>query len=377
MSIVSPVNSNNNLCCINLMLSETEALGGIAPSLEQRSAGATKALYSPINGGALAVIEDGKEKPSATSSRKVKVKYTTKECTTGSTTPITKCNLTATDAGNPFKFADVEITKTFNWKFKINDEQIRTMCENRVEFYNTVLRLRLDAAIQGFNNVVLAQLATLMGKYPITGDESLISPINIPVVTSNGVANPAGLSLLKTIYQQMNQNDDAIIVGAGKLDFFGNALAYSGLSSNGINAGGATINNLFRDANVNNVAPFAGKGTDNILTWLPGAIRPVEFYQNSGDFVEKGATISVGGRNYYEKEYGQVELGGLKWDYFMERNCDEWVFAFQKQFEIVPLPADAFGDCQNYNYALAFQLGCGDVSCDLINSVTTPELITT
>ena len=101
--------------------------------------------------------------------------------------------------------------------------------------------MRLDAAIQGFNNVVLAQLATLMGKYPITGDELLISPINIPVVTSNGVANPAGLSLLKTIYQQMNQNDDAIIVGAGKLDFFGNALAYSGLSSNGINAGGATI----------------------------------------------------------------------------------------------------------------------------------------
>mgnify|MGYP006890125760 FL=1 len=72
MSIVSPVNSNNNLCCINLMLSETEALGGIAPSLEQRSAGATKALYSSINGGALAVIEDGKEKPSASSSRKVK-----------------------------------------------------------------------------------------------------------------------------------------------------------------------------------------------------------------------------------------------------------------------------------------------------------------
>jgi len=44
------------------------------------------------------------------------------------------------------------------------------------------------------------------------------------------------------------------------------------------------------------------------------ANSPVEFYQNCGEFVEKGDTISVGGRNDYEKEDGQVELGGLKWD---------------------------------------------------------------
>jgi len=370
MPIVSPVTGNNNKCCINLMLSESEALGKIAPSLETRDAGATKALYSKQNGGTLTVIEDGKEKPSAASSRKVKVKYTTKECSTGSNVPITKCNLNQAAKNDPFKNADVEITGVYNWGFKLNDSEIRTMCENRVEFYNTVLRLKLDAAIQGYNAAVLGQLITKMGKYPLTGVESLVTPTTIPVVTTAGVANPAGLALIKTIYQQMNQNEDPIIVGAGKLDMLANSLAYSSLANNGINAAATQLKNIFRDANVNSTGAFSGTGTDNILTWLPGAIRPVEYYQNSGDFIETGPKINVGGKDYFQYEYSRIELGGVVWDFFMKRDCDVWQFAFQKEFEVVPLPSDAFADCQAYNYALAFQLGCGDLTCDLINAAT-------
>lgn len=370
MPIVSPVTTNNNKCCINLMLAESEALGKIAPSLETRDAGAVKALYSPQNGGTLTVIEDGKEKPSASSSRKVKVKYTTKECSTGSSTLITKCNLNQTAKSDPFKFADIEITGVYNWGFKLNDSEIRKMCENRVEFYNTVIKLKLDAAIQGYNAAVLAQLLPKMGKYPLSGVESLVTPTTIPVVTTAGVANPAGLALIKTIYQQMNQTEDPIIVGAGKLDMLVNSLGYSSIANNGINAAGLQLKNIFRDANVNATGAFAGTGTDNILTWLPGAVRPVEYFQNSGDFIETGPEITVGGKKYFAHEYGRIELGGVVWDFFMKRDCDEWQFAFQKEFEVVPLPADAFADCQDYNYALAFKLGCGDITCDLINDAT-------
>jgi len=372
MPIVSPVTGNNNKCCINLMLSESEALGKIAPSLETRDAGATKALYSKQNGGTLTVIEDGKERPSATSSRKAKVKYTTKECSTGTNTRIDKCNINQAAKADPFKFADVEITGVYNWGFKLNDSEIRTMCENRVEFYNTVLSLKLDAAIQGYNAAVLAQLITKMGKYPLTGVESLVTPTTIPVVTTAGAANPAGLALVKTIYQQMNQSQDPIIVGAGKIDYMINALGFSGLASNGINGAAASnqLKNIFRDANVNNTGGFNGTGTDNILTWLPGAVRPVEYYQNSGDFIETGPEINVGGKKYFQYEYSRIELGGVVWDFFMKRDCDVWQFAFQKEFEVVPLPADAFADCQPYNYALAFQLGCGDLTCELINAAT-------
>lgn len=354
------------------MMSEQEALGNVAPSLETRDAGTIKALYSTTNGGTVSVIQDGKEKPSATSTRKVKIKYTAKDCTTGGTTPISKCNLDGVAANDPFKYSDIKISGIYNWGFKINDETLRKLCENRTEFYNTIIKNKLDAAIQGLNAEYLKQAILKMGKYPLTGVESLVTPKQIPVITSAGVANPAGLALIKSIYQQMNRSEKPIIVGAGKLDVLANALGYSGLASNGINGAAAELSNYFRDANVNSTGQFEGDGTDNILTWIPGALRPVEFYQNAGDHFEYGSEISVGGKKYFSYEYGRAELGGIVWDFFMKRNCDEWQFAFQKEFEVFSLPSDAFGACQDYNYALAFQLACGDLTCELINDSVTP-----
>ena len=71
---------------------------------------------------------------------------------------------------------------------------------------------------------------------------------------------------------------------------------------------------MFRDANVNNVAPFGGKRygqySHMVALFLLG---PVEYYQNSGDFCrKKERLLALEVEIILKKEYGQVELGGLK-----------------------------------------------------------------
>jgi hypothetical protein len=362
-----PSTDATNLCCIQLSLAEAEAFNGQSPSLEMRDAGATVALYSQINGGPAIIVEDGKEKPAAESSRKVKIRHSKKVCSTGTTTPLTKCSITADAADDPFEYSDLEFTGVYNWKFKLDDTKIRTMCENRAQFYETVVRTRVDAAIQGLNAAILEQLVPLMGKYPKSGNESLTTPITLPIISAAGVPNPAALALIKTQYRQMNQSAPVIHVGAGYADVALNALGYAGLANNGVNTGAFNLNNYFRDENVNAATDLAGTG-DNLITWAAGAIKIAEYYQNGGDFVERGPVINVGGRDYFEYEFGRIELGGVVWDFFMKRVCDEWVFAFEKQFQVVGLPGFNT-DCQDYNYALRYLMECGDMNCDLITSV--------
>lgn len=373
MPIVSPVVSDTNICCINLQLSEAEALGAVAPSLEKRDAGIVKSLYSTANGGPLMVIEDGKEKPSATSSRHAKIKYTKKACDIGDTDAIDPCDFDADEITNPFGHANVRIAGLYKWGFKLSDSELLTMCENRAQFFNTVLSNLLDAAIQGLDKAMMNQLVPLMGKYP-NGEESLVTPLTLPVVHANGTPNPVGIALAKTLFGQMNQNGPIVSVGAGYMDIIKNTVGFSTVNDGGINTGAFNLNNFFRDSNINAHASLTG--VDNLLTWLAGSIRVVEFYQNAGDHIEKGPMIEVGGQKWYQSERSVVELGGVKWDYFMKRDCGEWVFVFQKEFEVVPMPADAFADCQDYNYAMRFVMGCGDADCTLLegfNSIVPAE----
>lgn len=370
MGLVNDVVDGINKSCIHLQIGEAEFYKGVTPSLEMTDIGATRALYSVQNGGVGLVIQDGKEVPFSTGDRKARIKYTTKDCTTGGSTLVDRCSFDASASADPFKYADIQFTGVYNWEFALDDNSFKTICENRQQFYDQILKNKVDSALKGYNNAILAQLVPLMGNYP-NGVDSLVTPIEIPVITSNGASSPTGLALLNTLYRKMNQSGIPIKVGAGYLDYAQEAIRFSALASTGINNGDINLQNFFRDASVNDVSGITG--VDNLLTWLPGAIKIVEHYANTADNEEFGAPIQVGGKEFREYEFSTVELGGLRWDYFMKRICDKWVFKFQKQFEVIGLPSDAFGACQDYNYALRFALGCGDLDCAAIETACFPE----
>lgn len=356
--------SGLSACCIDLRNSETEFYGKNVPSAEQTMNGSLEALRSQRNGGQI-TIEDGKEAPSATSNRKYRIKYMPKDCTVGDDVKVSECSLgtIATDSA-PYKEAEVQITGVYKFPIKLDEAEYRGLCESPADGYNDILRGRLDSAKKGYNEAVATQLATLMGDYPVSGNNSLTTPSSLYPLNDQRMFNPQMLAQLNQHYRKMKISDKPIVVAGstGNLGFALETRAYAGLNQAGINLSGGDVSGIFLDDTLNDLAVFPTAGQEHLLSWAPGTIKLIEYFENVGDYRYEEMAI-VNGQERAVKARTTIPLGGEMWDLFMERVCGVWTYVLQKQFEVIALPSDAFGTCQTGNYSLHFTLDCGNYSC--------------
>lgn len=339
------------------------------PAAANVATGTADALKSAQNTSGFTQIptdsSDGKARPTDSSNRTIHLRYVPTDCDEDGMDEVSECNL-GEASGPLYKTAPVTVNLRHTWGFELSKSQFRDIQESTDQGFADMVMAKYAHAKAGLNKKLIAPISGLMGKYPLTGVNSATSPIEVPVVTAAGVYNPTGIALVQSTYMQMERGEIPIIVGAGKMDFAAAAKVYSATNNDGIDATKLAAN-YFRDAYVNKAY---ADGTDNILTWMPGAIQMVEWWDNVGDFAIS-TTMTENGKQVYEKiNTTFITPDGLKWDMYYSYDCGVHKYRFQKWFDVASIPSDAFGACQDYNYALRFKLKCGDISCSDIASAT-------
>jgi hypothetical protein len=344
---------------------------GMNPAAEMFSTGTLEALGSAQNrSGTMYLTEgDGPRPALSTSNRTIQARYVPKTC---EATGVTWSECSYGDPQDPlWKTANITVNRSADFGFDLSEDDYRNMCESLDDGWVAFFNAKYADAKARLNNLAVIDTVAAMGRYPKSGNNSVTSPITIPVATPAGAFNPAGFGLLRTMYNQMNVTQAPIIVGAGKLDYAANAGIYSGLTNLGLDGSKGQFP-YFRDPSLNDV--FFNDGDDHALTWMPGSIILAEWFEYPPNSIyEKTMTMIVNGVEVPEKSMGTIVMpDGTKWDMLYVYDCGVHKYRFRKWIGVAPLPSDAFGSCQPYNYALHVLLGCADLTCETINTIVGP-----
>jgi hypothetical protein len=231
---------------------------------------------------------------------------------------------------------------------------------------------KYQQAKKNFNKKIVDALALLPGNYPTNGNDSLLNPISLPIVTSAGTYIPTGFGLLKSIYNAADIYDNPIIIGGrGIPELAVNSLTYS--INNTFTGTNPSIGlpNLFLDGSLNDAFP---DGNSHLLTWAPGAVQLLEWYANDGQWGWQ-SRIERNGMQQFDQQYTTIVTpDGIRWDFSYKFDCGFHYYKFSKVFGVAPIPSDAFGTCRDYNYILNFLAVCGELECATIeNALAGPQ----
>ena len=344
-----------------------------------RDHGLLASLISPENTSTFTRLptesEEGKSRPQSGSGsvRKIKVEYDTLICDdNGYDEPKGLCDESENDIPDK-KYAEYTIDLFHGFDVKLDTEKYRDFCENPLEAFDRYIANIYDAQIAAINKKLLAKMCGLMGDYPLEpGRQSCNDPRTLEVLNADLGANPLFMSLLKATYSKMNRSEMPIIVGEGKLDMYADAREFSSVNNGGIDGSKSRPMRYYRDQDLHQVNPF-DDGRDWMLTYLPGTFMFGEWFENVG--IYDSQTRDGARMIHAPNEKTTVTIRGIKWDFFrLISECGNYVILrFQKHFDVCPrIPSDAFGDCQPWNYALAYVLGCGNTSCETVNETLVP-----
>lgn len=340
----------------------------VNPAATMFSTGTLEALNSNENrSGTMQLVQGDGARPTTTSNRKVQARYVPKTCEESGVT-FSECSYGSPQAPL-WKTADITTNRQATFGFDLTESEYRDMCETLGDGYIAFFNAKYADAKARLNALAIVDVVGAMGTYPINGNNSVVTPITVPVSTPAGAFNPAGYGLIQTAYNQMNIMQAPIVVGAGKLDYAKNAAFYSGLTNLGLDGSKGTVP-YFRDPYIN--SGFFNDGDDHALTWVPGSIILAEWHEYTGIY-EKTEYFNINGQTAVEKSLTTIVMpDGMKWDMLYVYDCGVHKYRFSKWIGVAPLPSDAFGTCQEYNYALHFLLGCADLTCNDINSLVGP-----
>ena len=339
------------------------------PGALPSSIGSYEALTSGTNRTGFIQTQSLSEnaKPTNSSNRIVQVRYVAKDC--DPEFDFDTCDLG--DAPAPtYKNANLTANLDYAWGFDLSESDYRDTCDGGAfGQYGAMILAKYESAKKQFNAKIAAAIAALPGNYPTDGTDSLTSPLTIPIVTANGVYNPAGLGLIKSVFGAGNMLVDPILVGGtGITDMAVNSLRYAiGNTTTGIGQTGGFIPNYFRDDSLN--AQFAD-GESHLIAFYPGWIQLLEWYENIGNYSIVTEQIRNGRREAETQKDTIVTPDGIRWDFFYKYDCGVHKYRFRKYFGVSNIPDDSFGStCQDFNGIIHFIAGCGDLDCNIISSL--------
>lgn len=308
--------------------------------------------------------------PTAESNRKVQVRYIPTDC--DPEFEFDTCDLDSAPTPT-YKTAELTANLSYGWGFDLSESEYRDSCDGGQQGqYGAMILSKYENAKRQFNNKITTALAALPGNYPTDGSDSLTSPKSIPVVTANGVYNPAGFGLIKSIFDAGNMRVDPILVGGtGITDMALNSLRYAiGNTSTGVGQNGSFLPNYFRDDTLN--AQF-GDGVTHLIGWRPGFVQLLEWYENVGEYRITEEQLVNGERRAKTQKDTIVTPDGIRWDFFYAYDCGVHKYRFRKYFGVSPIPDDAFGSsCQDFNGILHFIASCGDLDCNTLDAALAP-----
>lgn len=371
------LNATNTRPCLLAQLAIQNAYGN-DPSMPLERLGMLKALTSPQNAGALQFQydQDFRLKPD-TSNKRLQIRYMPYLCDDSDDSDWDLCSI-STGKTPSIKTADIGVDQRIIHRFSISAQDFRSYCENGAEVFSKWFAQNVQVFLKKYDKALLSTAYTLVGKYA-NGTNSAINPVSVPLINSSGLPNPGGIALIQTLLADMGGGaTDPLIVGKGYLDLIERTRQFGGVNQNGVNtAYQSNANNIFID-DLFDANYTSGSGDHQLLAWMAGAMQIVNWYEFKGGF-ERREAIDVSdsyGMPPYKYERSWIRLVdnsdpslAIDADFVYEWGCDDVItFVLKKDFALVPLPSDAFGECRDYNGILNFEQACGDFDCTIINN---------
>jgi hypothetical protein len=346
---------------------------GINPGLQNSDVGMLRALVAPVNtGGRIFNPLPDRALPTADGKVKITASILPFICDESSIAEVGNCD-TDPGATPEYVYEDFYIDSVTTQRWSIKDSDFRSMCESAGTQFNDMFIRNADAFLRKVNRKSIVQAAAYMGNYPGTSVNSFTDPISLKVVNPAFLANPQVMAFVKSLYMKMQLGMiEPITVGAGSLDL---AIAargvIAGTNDQGVNPASAFgLTNYFRDSQIDSV--LANSLAEPLYTWAPGALQLLTWNKNIGPEAysvplnREGSYDGIPATTTaYEKQFTTLSIGGLLVDFFYIYDCNgNHTFTLQLHHSVVGLPSSAFAECQDFNYALAFEQACGELSCD-------------
>lgn len=263
---------------------------------------------------------------------------------------------------------------------------IERYCENS---YDETLEQELVRMLEKWYNkmetIILDILLGFAGNYS-NGTNSMLSPLDVPLVNTNGGLNPGAVGFIKAQFSHLGIAPEDVVIVADN-HYIGTAI-YAPIGGFGLNAQGANtgvipqLYNIIGSDKVNQV--FNG-GTANTIVAFPKEHFAIfnkpnnqNTYMAKGNFEYRGDRINL---SVPERESTVKPLGGMMVDMHSEYTCDcddpftgaksgGIAYAWQTPLGLFMPPVDAY--CPDalggYSYPiLVFNGTCGDFdACSVI-----------
>lgn len=341
------------LCCLNMVKVLSPELN--PGNIVRQNNGMLTALKSPTNTRNFEqeLFFDSKGRPGANPLPVTEIKVRKPDCGSTDTTVPGLC-----DDGNDMPDLDLylkpTITKARSRKGRLSKDQFDQLC------YAPNDRLALDlqdaaiAILRDMNIDMIQAAYPLQGLYA-DGTSSTVAPKTINIINPLGHVNMAAFAVLRGEYRRQFFNGDPIVVSGEAGGYFQDIQQLGGTGQS-LGAYNGTFPNWFYDNSMDaTVQPLAGDTFSHTLTWAPGALQLLEWFQYKGYKAEEG-----------KEDYVQTTLNllGYEFDYTLRYDeCNSrWDWTLSKQFDIFHIPDSAY-DCINANNKLHFIMGCGDLAC--------------
>lgn len=357
------INKTDITPCLLLQTELVKTFGKLASDSMKPNVGFYDALLSPANRNGLTIeeeINNGLAKPTATSKRKVQVRYVKPSCGDDETTEeaVGEC-VTPDRSTATVGFANLEVNDFVSFGFQLSDSEFDEMCASRTTIYTENLMTEYNKAIKRLDKKLLTKALANIGKYP-DGTSSLSSPITVPFIKADSTPNVGAFAQINSMYRQLGYPTEPFLVGDADLLNLEYMQKYLGQASSGINLGAFGFNNFHFDSQVN---AQLGSGTDKmLLTFAPGAYQFLSFLDTKRREVEKPISVRINGTEVtrFEKENKVMEFADGAWDFYYTYDCGTHNFNWKKNFDLFALPSDAVCNFPS----LLFKVSCGDLTCN-------------
>lgn len=336
-----------------LQVSLNELAVNTSPDQLMPQIGMLEAVTSQANTGGLASLQfevlNGKDKPQNSSGKpyvQVKVQPPTCNYTTSGSKNI--CDADTGDADTS-EYYNITVDQDAWREFTIDYSTFANLNETPDQRIALRLAQHANDILVEINNSLVTLAYAQVGDYSDSVD-SASSPKSVSLINTAGTYQPLAWSKVVTDYRKNGFNGKPIAVGGSKLETAMMSAMFQGTGQFTSPYNPALPITAFTDYLIDSTL---NNSTENMLTWMPGTVRMVEWFKNDG----------YNAINLEVHKAGKFNYMGYEFDLDITYICDKkYKFTLSKQYGLFHPTVAMYGDCWKGGL-LAWELGCTGLDC--------------
>lgn len=271
--------------CVEKLLDLADIKGNLNNPLFKRSQlGYVEAILSPLNTSGRTAIQtqEGSKRKS------VRIKWLQR--TVDSQILSEKSSTCTTDNYDDFEEETVTLSKSVEYKFGINTDEVKNICEGRLDFLRMMLLKSFNALTREINDSILTDQALNMGINITTGTANATTLTVFPDATGNPNARP--LQKIKYDFSEKNEMmGSPMVIGSGYMSQYMRTLAAGCCNDGGVDM--LSLSNQmgwspFIDTQLESVF-----GANHFIVLEPGSAQFLQFNSYVGEDATKAGDSVV------------------------------------------------------------------------------------